>query len=136
VRGDKDSLVQLASYLKIRDKVLNGEWLKGLEEDLAKDLQEIADKEKMSPEELMLSFLNDKSKIRSSKTVVNGRSAYVILNLVGNIIRDVPSKKQYKNPILNEFNQRLKGRTNGDFTLDLSEFAKQLQVRYPHIFTA
>lgn len=136
VRGDKDSLVQLASYLKIRDKVLNGEWLKGLEEDIAKDLQEIADKEKMSPEELMLSFLNDKSKIRSSKTVVNGRSAYVILNLVGNIIKDVPSKKQYKNPILNEFNQRLKGRANGDLTLDLSEFAKQLQAHYPHIFTA
>lgn len=142
VKGDQKSVTQLADYLKIRQKVKdkNHPFTEGLSEELLTDLQAVFDKLKddtiKTVEDLMLQFLNNKSEIRKkADIIVNGRSAYTTLNLVGNAVKGLPSKKQYKNPLLNEFNQRIKGRDDGTKTVDISEISKVFMKLYPHIVT-
>lgn len=140
VKGDQKSITQLSDYLKIREKVKDKKhpFMEGLDEELLKDLQAVFDKLKddtiKSIEDLMLQFLNNKSEVRKKADImVNGRSAYTILNLVGNAIKGLPGKTQYKNPLLNEFNQRLKGRADGSVTIDIAEISKVFMELYPHI---
>ena len=142
VKGDQKSITQLSDYLKIREKVKDKKhpFMEGLDEELLKDLQtvfeELKDDTIKSIEDLMLQFLNNKSEVRKKADImVNGRSAYTILNLVGNAIKKAPGKTQYKNPILNEFNQRIKSRADGTLTVDISEISKVFIKLYPHIIS-
>lgn len=135
VKGDKKSLVKLGDYLNIREKVNKEEYLESLDKDDIRDLEELAKKEGISSKDLLLEFLNNKSELKKkSKTIINGRSAYVLLEDIGRIIREVPPKKKYKNSLLNEFNYRLTGTRDGNVKISLDELAKQLNSRFPKLF--
>ena len=134
VRNDKDSIVQLADYLTIREKVKNKEYLESLDEQDLQLLTELANKEELSPEELLLRFLNKNKEAKDSKIIINGESEFVILSRIGRIIKDVPQKTKYTNTLLNEFNWRLTGDGHGNSKISLKELAKQLNTRMPNLF--
>jgi len=125
----------LADYLTIREKVKNKEYLKTLDEQDLQLLTELADKKELSPEELLLRFLNKNKEAKDSKIIINGESEFVILSRIGRIIRDVPQKTKYTNTLLNEFNQRLTGDGHGNSKINLKELAKQLNTRMPNLFS-
>lgn len=136
VRGDKDSLVQLAGYLKIREKVLSGEYKNTLDEELTNILGRVATKWNVSPEEAILKFLNDKKSVKSSeKGILEGASIYTWMTYITAAIKETPIKKKYNNVILNEVNRRLVTNKLGEQVLSTSELITPLMQTFPQIFS-
>lgn len=135
VRNDKDSLVQLANYLQIREKVLSGEYKQSLDEELSDMLGRIAEKKGLSPEETILSYLNNtKQEKQKEKGILEGASIYTWMTYIASAIKGNPSKKKYKNTILNEFNKRLTTNKNGQQVITISELTSILSQSFPHLF--
>lgn len=135
VRGDKDSLVQLAGYLNIREKVINGEYKETLDEELSGMLGKIAAKKGISPEETILQYLNDAKKEREKgKEIIDGASIYTWLTYIGSAIKGTPGKVKYSNTILNEFNRGLTSNKYGQKVITISKLTSILSQSFPHLF--
>jgi hypothetical protein len=77
-------------------------------------LGRIAQKKGLSPEETILSYLNNtKQEKQKEKGILEGASIYTWMTYIASAIKGTPSKKKYKNPILNEFNRRITTNKNG-----------------------
>lgn len=136
VRGDKDSLVQLAGYLNIREKVLNGEYKNTLDEELTDILGRVATKWGVSPEEAILKFLNDKKSVKTSeKGILEGASIYTWMTYIAAAVKETPIKKKYNNVILNEVNRRLTTNKLGQQVLNTSELIIPLMQTFPQLFS-
>lgn len=136
VRGDKDSLVQLAGYLNIREKVLNGEYKNTLDEELTDILGRVATKWGVSPEEAILKFLNDKKSVKTSeKGILEGASIYTWMTYIAAAVKETPIKKKYNNVILNEVNRRLTTNKLGQQVLNTSELITPLMQTFPQLFS-
>ena len=71
-------------------------------------LSRIAEKKELSPEETILRYLNNtKEEKKKEKGMLEGASIYTWMTYIAAAIKETPTKKRYKNPILNEFNRRL-----------------------------
>lgn len=135
VRNDKDSLVQLADYLKIREKVLSGEYKQTLDKELSEMLSRIAEKKELSPEETILRYLNNtKEEKKKEKGMLEGASIYTWMTYIAAAIKETPTKKRYKNPILNEFNRRLTTNKLGQQVITISELTSIFAQSFPHLF--
>lgn len=98
-----------ANYLNLRELVRKGINLDEKSEQY-QILSKIAKKEKTTIEELILNFSTNKEKYRTKTVTVDGKqiTEYSILDKILREILELPTRKEYDDPITNEVNQNLK----------------------------
>lgn len=108
VRNTRPSVLRLANFLKNRalvkgkNKVINN-----FEESLKSELKEIADKEGMSVEDLLVSYLENRAEFQKlSYLTAEGRTPRTVLNEAHALLLNCPGLPKYDkktHQILNEF---------------------------------
>lgn len=137
VRGDRDSLVKLAGYLQIREKILSGEYKDTLDDELINVLGKIAAKKDLSPEETLLQYLNaNKQERQKDKEYINGSSIYTWMTYIAGAIRETPLKVRYNNPIINNTNKFINTNKNGEVTMSTGNLFNILRNGFPQLFTS
>lgn len=109
IRNNEYDVNCFANFLNLRELVRKGINLDEKSEQY-QILSKIAKKEKTTIEELILNFSTNKEKYRTKIVTVNGKQIieYNALDKTLREILELPARKEYKDPIINNINQSLK----------------------------